>query len=113
MTIGDRIRHAREALQISQVDLAEKIGVSKQSLYKYENSIITNIPSDKIEAIAFHLKTTPAYLMGWEEKKQETFSEFEKELISRYRAADNITQEIVKRALELDKAFKKDEVQSN
>ena len=51
MTIGDRIKKQRELLGISQVELAEKMKVSKQTLYKYENNIITNIPSDKIEII--------------------------------------------------------------
>lgn len=51
---------------MSQVDFATKINVSKQSLYKYENNIITNIPSDKIEAIAKIGNVSPSYLMGWE-----------------------------------------------
>ena len=49
------------------MELSEKIGVSKQTLYKYENDIITNIPSDKLQGIADTLKISPAYLMGWED----------------------------------------------
>lgn len=71
MTKGERIKKARETKGIAQVDLANLIGVSKQNLYKYENSIITNIPSDKIEAIALHCEVSPAYIMGWEEKYPE------------------------------------------
>lgn len=67
MTIGDRIKKTRNALNISQTDLAEKIGSSKQTMHKYENNIVTNIPSDKIELIANVLGVTPAYLMGWED----------------------------------------------
>lgn len=66
MTIGDRIKKQRESINISQTELAEKIGISKQTLYKYENNIVTNIPSDKIELIAKVLGTTPSYIMGWE-----------------------------------------------
>ena len=66
MSIGERIKNLRQALGISQVELADRIGVSKQTLYKYENGIITNIPSDKIEAIARVTCTTPADIMGWE-----------------------------------------------
>lgn len=65
MTIGDRIKQIRELKNIGQTELAEKISVSKQTLYKYENNIVTNIPSDKIEALAKELSTTPGYLMGW------------------------------------------------
>ena len=67
MTIGQRIKALREQKGFSQIELAEKIGVSKQNLYKYENGIISNIPSDKIEAAAAALETSPAYLMGWED----------------------------------------------
>ena len=54
-------------LGISQTELAECIGTSKQNLYKYENDIITNIPSDRVEALAKKLNTSPAYIMGWNE----------------------------------------------
>lgn len=65
MKIGERIKQRREELGIGQSKLAELIGSSKQNLYKYENSIITNIPAEKVEALAAALHTTPAYLMGW------------------------------------------------
>ena len=66
MTVGERIKQIREKKGISQIDLANSVKISKQNLYKYENNIITNIPSDKIEAIAKRLNVSPAYLMGWE-----------------------------------------------
>lgn len=69
-TIGDRIKLARENVALSQTELAEKIGVSKQTLYKYENNIVTNIPSDKIELIANFTNVSPSHLMGWEPKQQ-------------------------------------------
>ena len=53
------------------MDLAEKAKISKQRLYKYENNIVTNIPSDVLEVIAYHLEVSPAYLMGWDEKPAE------------------------------------------
>ena len=40
-TVGDRIKEQRELNGISQVELSEKIGVSKQTLYKYENNVVT------------------------------------------------------------------------
>ena len=66
MTVGERIKNLREKLGMSQVDFADKINVSKQTLYKYENNIITNIPSDKIEAVAAIGNVSPAHLMGWD-----------------------------------------------
>ncbi|WP_283683304.1 LexA family protein [Parablautia sp. Marseille-Q6255] len=67
MTVGERIKSLRLKNGMSQVEFAEKIDVSKQTLYKYENNIITNIPSDKIEAAANVGGTSPAALMGWDE----------------------------------------------
>lgn len=67
MTVGGRIKEIREKVGMSQVDFADKMNVSKQTLYKYENNLITNIPSDKIEAAAKIGGVSPAYLMGWED----------------------------------------------
>ncbi|HAB01075.1 MAG TPA: transcriptional regulator [Ruminococcaceae bacterium] len=68
MTIGERIRQLREERKISQTELAEAAETTKQNLYKYENGIITNIPTDKIEKMAKKLSVSPAYLMGWKEE---------------------------------------------
>lgn len=65
MTIGDRIRERRKTNGLSQEDLAMALNTTKQTIYKYEQGIINNIPSDKIELIAKALNCSPAYLMGW------------------------------------------------
>lgn len=65
MTKGQRIKLARERAGMSQTELALAISTSKQNMYKYENDIITNIPSDKIEAMSIHLGVPPEYLMCW------------------------------------------------
>ena len=67
MSIGARIKKLRIDNDMSQVDFADMIGVSKQTLYKYENGIVTNIPSDKIESIAKAFHVQPAFIMGWED----------------------------------------------
>ena len=72
MTKGEKIKQLRERIGKSQVDFADAIGVSKQTLYKYENDIITNIPSDKIEAIAELTGTVPEYIMGWKAEYRKT-----------------------------------------
>ena len=65
MSIGERIKKRREELGISQSDLAKRIGVSKQTMYKYENNLIANIPYGKIEAIAKIECISPSELLGW------------------------------------------------
>ena len=65
-TVGYRIRCARETLGMTQESLGKLCGTTKQTIFKYENDIVTNIPMDRIEAIASHLNVTPAFLMGWD-----------------------------------------------
>lgn len=65
MTKGQRIKKLRTDSGISQTDFAKKVGISKQTLYKYENDIVTNIPSDVIEKIAKTAGSSPEYIMGW------------------------------------------------
>ena len=68
MTIGSRIKELRESNHLTQTELAEKLGTTKQTIYKYENGIITNIPSDKIEIMAKLFDVSPMYIMCWEDK---------------------------------------------
>lgn len=69
MSISTNIKNARIAAGLTQSELANRIGMKQQTIQKYENGIIANIPSDKIEKIAKVLNCSPAYLMGWEENK--------------------------------------------
>ena len=83
MTPGERIKEVRIKIGMSQVDFANKINVSKQTLYKYENNIITNIPSDKIESAARICNVSPAYIMGWGNDLSPITSDTSSELTAR------------------------------
>lgn len=106
MDRGLLLKQLREAKRLSQTDAARHIGVSKQTLYKYENNIITNIPSDIIERIAVLYETTPAYLMGWEdEQSQKTAFGRYRDYRELYKRLDNYDPEQVIRALDFLDAF--------
>jgi len=66
MTKGDRIRKLRIEKKITQEEMASRLNTTKQTISKYEKGIVTNIPSDRIEAMAKLLGTTPEYILGWE-----------------------------------------------
>ena len=114
-SIGLRIKELRHKAGLTQTDLAKLIGVSKQNLYKYENGIITNIPSDKIEALANVLDTTPGYLMGWSEKpleaehikpigdREEALNVYAMNLYEHYKKASPEIQQAVDLLLKSDK----------
>jgi len=66
--IYSRIKSKREELGYSQEELATKLGYkNRSSVHKIEMGV-NDIPQSKIEAFAKALKTTPAYLMGWDEE---------------------------------------------
>lgn len=67
MNIGDRIKLRRNQLGKTLEEVGKMVGVTRATIQRYENGNIQNIPSDKIELLAKSLKTTPAYLMGWED----------------------------------------------
>ena len=63
-----RIKNRREELNMSQEELAKKLGYkSRSSINKIEKGE-NDIPQSKIAAFATALETTPEYLMGWESK---------------------------------------------
>lgn len=69
--IGEKIKEKREKMNLSQEQLAEKLGYkSKTSIHKVEQGM-TDLPQSKIIEFAKALNTTPAYLMGWTDEKIE------------------------------------------
>lgn len=70
MTTGERIRARRKELGITADILAENIGVSRSTVFRWENGFIEKLPIDKLVPIARVLQTTVGYLMGWDENKQ-------------------------------------------
>lgn len=64
--IGEKIKEKREKLNLSQEQLADKLGYkSKTSIHKVEQGM-TDLPQSKIIEFAKALNTTPTYLMGLE-----------------------------------------------
>lgn len=67
MSVGNRIKQCREAANMTQSELGALCGTSKQTIFKYESGLVTNIPLSRLGCIADALGVTEAYLMGWEE----------------------------------------------
>ena len=72
MEIGKYIAKRRCQLKLTMDALAKEIGVSKATIQRWESGKIKNIRHEKIIRIATALKTSPAHLMGWDEKPQTT-----------------------------------------
>ena len=74
MTIGERIKNRRIELDLTQDDLAAKMGFKhKASIHRIETGK-SDITSSQVVQFAHALNTTVAYIMGWEEE-EHLFSE--------------------------------------
>lgn len=81
--IGTRIRKYREEQNISQKQLAEKIGVSNSRVSNWEQGI--NRPdADMIAGICLALNVSPSLLLGVQLATDE-LDEHERKLIKAYR----------------------------
>lgn len=65
MTIGERIRDLRTAAHMTQDELGARVGVQKQTIYKYEAGLVVNLKRDVIGKLAKALNVAPSYLMGF------------------------------------------------
>lgn len=69
MEMADRIKEKRLAMGYTQEELAEKLGLQKSAIAKYENGRVENIKRTVISNMAKILECSPAYLMGWIDDK--------------------------------------------
>lgn len=88
MTIGQKIKIQREAQKMTQDELGRACGTTKQTIFKYETGVITNIPMDRLCVIAEKLRVNPCWLLGWEDTsalKAKDLTENEISLLSDFR----------------------------
>lgn len=105
MIINERIRQRRLELGYTQEELAHKIGYkSKVAICKIESGQ-RHVRQDMIEKIAVALETSPAYLMGWDNEDDD--ATLAARLLYRYRALDDLDQELARRILKCDENFNK------
>ena len=70
MTVADRIKERREELQMSQEDLALKLGLKGKSSISKIESAGDKVSLKNIEKLAPLLMCSVQYLMGWTERKE-------------------------------------------
>lgn len=80
--IHKNIYNFRKKQNMTMEELGKRIGVSKQTISRYENGEISSIPYDKIILLAEALNCNPAELMGWSvpETKNDAVNQANKEL---------------------------------
>ena len=104
-TIYQRIKHRRQELGMSQEELAKKIGYSHKTAVCKIEAGQRKLKEDVIVKLASALDTTPAYLMGWDNEDDD--ATLAARLLYRYRALDDLDQELARRILKCDENFNK------
>lgn len=66
MGMAEIIKERRLAMGYTQEELAQKLGLQKSAIAKYENGRVENIKRSIIAEMAKSLECSPAYLMGWD-----------------------------------------------
>ncbi|MBQ8797190.1 MAG: helix-turn-helix transcriptional regulator [Oscillospiraceae bacterium] len=69
MSIGQRIKQARENKGMTQEEVAKLCNTTKQTIFKYESETVTNIPYEKIVLLSKALSVSPSYLFEWEKEQ--------------------------------------------
>lgn len=65
MEVYERIKARRKELELSADDVAEALGVSRATVYRYESAEIEKLPTQIIAPLSKVLRCNPAWLMGW------------------------------------------------
>lgn len=64
-SIAERIRSLRLALGMTQQELADRVGLKKAAINKYETGRVVNIKRDNVVKLAESLNSTPEYILGY------------------------------------------------
>ena len=68
------MKSRRKELKLTADQIAKAIGVSRSNVYRYENGDIENLPLEILKPLSSILKTTPQYLMGWDDNISADFA---------------------------------------
>ena len=90
--LADRIVLLRKQAGLTQVDLADKIGVSKSQYIRYETKDVQP-PANIINKLADTLGTSVDYLISGDKTEKAKASLKNSELIQRFKEVDSLPEE--------------------
>lgn len=94
--IGRKIKTKRKELNLTQAELAKRIGLTESSISKYEAGKIETMPTSTVNRICDVLKIAPAELLGL--TPQKAFEYDLKEIIN---SADDLPDDVKTELLDL------------
>ena len=100
MTMGERIKYLRKQERVTQEELGKHIGVTKQCISHWEIGKRRPDPEQQ-EALADFFNVDINYLHGISDYMTAIVSDKERAVLNAYRAADDVTREMVRRILNI------------
>ena len=70
MEIKDILKNRRTELGLTQLDVANAVGVSEATVSRSESGDIANMKRSRIASLASVLKMSPSIIMGWNEEHE-------------------------------------------
>jgi transcriptional regulator with XRE-family HTH domain len=91
-TLADRIQTLRKQAGLTQVELADKIGVSKSQFIRYESKNVQP-PANIINKLADTLATSVDFLISGDKNEKAKASLKNSELIQRFKEVDSLPED--------------------
>ena len=102
MTLGEKIKLARNKKKMSQQELSEKAGTHQKNISKYEKDLV--IPSaTTLKAIADTLDVTTDYLLGNEDNTIKDTA-----LLKQFKEVDNMPEDAKEALMQVISAYIRD-----
>ena len=105
--LGERIRQLRKKEELSQSDLAEKVGISYAQIGRYETKGVQP-PAEVLNRIADSLKTTTDYLINGSSDEKAKASIKDSELLKQFTEVDSLPPEEKNTLVKVISAFVRD-----
>jgi len=87
--IGSRIKRLRKAVGLTQVQLAERVGVDQSTISQLETGVNKDVPGRTLIAMSRELKTTPYAIVMGDDNSNQADLVAEAELIDAFRNASS------------------------
>lgn len=75
MTFAERLKQLRKEKNMTLEQVANAVGLTRTTIYRYETGTITNVPLETYDKLAELFCVCRPYLIGWSDDRNITMSD--------------------------------------
>ena len=75
MAFAERLKQLRKEKHMSMDEVAHAVGLTRTTIFRYENGVITNIPLETYDKLAELFGVCRPYLLGWTDDRNMIMSD--------------------------------------